>query len=85
MTDFIFWVLFGILAAWIVTILTDTRGRQRVLGTMATGILGALTGGALMRFMNERGIAGFSIPSLLTAVCGAIVLLTLVRITNREK
>jgi len=85
MTDLIFWVLFGILAGWIVNIATDTQGRQRVLGTLVIGILGAIAGGTLMRLLSERGIAGFSIPSLLTAVCGAIILLTLVQMTDKGK
>jgi uncharacterized membrane protein YeaQ/YmgE (transglycosylase-associated protein family) len=93
MTDILFWVLFGILAGWIMVILNDSHGRQRVLGTMVVGILGALAGGALMRMLNERGIAGLSIPSLLAAVCGALILLAITTKTaegrenerNREK
>ncbi|HSX34736.1 MAG TPA: GlsB/YeaQ/YmgE family stress response membrane protein [Candidatus Saccharimonadales bacterium] len=85
MTDFIFWTLFGILAGWIASIITETQGWQKVLSTMVIGVLGAIAGGTLMRMMNERGIAGFSIPSLLTAVCGAIILLTLVQMTDRGK
>jgi uncharacterized membrane protein YeaQ/YmgE (transglycosylase-associated protein family) len=85
MTDLIFWVLFGILAGWIATIITDTRGWQRVLGTMAIGVLGAIVGGTFMRFMEDRGISSFSIPSLLTAVCGAIILLTLIQMADRGK
>ena len=90
MTDIVFWVLFGVLAGWIASIVTDTHGRQRVLGNMIIGIMGALLGGALMRMFNERDL-GLSLPSLLTAVCGAVIFLALLQSAqtahkeNREK
>jgi uncharacterized membrane protein YeaQ/YmgE (transglycosylase-associated protein family) len=85
MTDILFWILFGILAGWIASIITDAHSRQRILGNLTIGILGAIVGGALMRFISERGIAGFSIPSLLTAVCGSIILITLLRTADRGR
>jgi uncharacterized membrane protein YeaQ/YmgE (transglycosylase-associated protein family) len=85
MTDIFFWILFGILAGWIASIITDTHSRQRVLAYLTIGILGAMIGGALMRYISERGIAGFSIPSLLTALCGAIIFITMLRTADRGR
>lgn len=77
MTDVFFWILFGVLAGWIASIITNTQDQRRVLGNMTLGVLGAVVGGTLMRVYDERGIAGLSIPSLLTAVCGAVILIAL--------
>ncbi|HEX7963654.1 MAG TPA: GlsB/YeaQ/YmgE family stress response membrane protein [Candidatus Saccharimonadales bacterium] len=77
MTDVFFWILFGVLAGWIASIITDTQDPRKVLGNMTLGVLGAIAGGTFMRVYDERGIAGLSIPSLLTAVCGAIILIAL--------
>lgn len=81
MTEVLFWILFGVLAGWIATLATGTHGRQRVLGNIIIGVLGAIVGGLLMRVLSERGVAGLSIPSLLTAGGGAIVLISLYRNT----
>lgn len=78
MINILFWILFGILAGWISVILTDTRGLTRVLGNLAAGVIGALVGGAFMRLLDERGVTGLSLPGLLTATGGAIILLALV-------
>jgi len=84
MTDIVFWILFGVLAGWIGSIITDTHGRQRVLGNIALGVLGAVMGGALMRMFNERSL-GLSLSSLLTAVCGAVIFIALVQTADGEK
>jgi len=86
MADIIFWVLFGILTGWIATLTTE-HGPHRIKVNIGIAVLGAIAGVTLAHaFLSftEQGI-NFSVPSLLAAVCGAIVLLTVVRTVDRER
>lgn len=86
MANVIFWILFGVLAGW-VSVLATERGSDRLRVNIILGVLGALAGGALGQSLlsfTEQGIT-FSVPSLLAAVCGAIILLTLVKTVDRER
>jgi len=85
MANLIFWILFGILAGWISALATE-QGPHRLRVNIAVGVLGAIAGGALGHVLlsfNEQGI-NFSVPSLLAAVCGAIIFITLVKSVDRQ-
>ena len=86
MTDVVFWVLFGALAGWIGSLVTGADEVRKVLTNAGLGVVGALIGGAIMRHTNiDERTAGLSMPSLLTAVCGAVMLLVLLRSADRSK
>ncbi|WP_040494289.1 GlsB/YeaQ/YmgE family stress response membrane protein [Ilumatobacter nonamiensis] len=63
----------GVLARWIVR---DDRGG--CIYSLVIGVLGAFIGGWLMSLVDNRGVDGFSIYSILVAALGAILLLLIV-------
>lgn len=76
-----FWFLIiGIAAGWLAGKLTRGRGFGLV-GDFVVGILGALVGGFIFRFI---GVASFGlVGSLIMATAGAVVLLWLIRLLRR--
>lgn len=69
------WIIFGALAGWIASLVMNTDEQQGGLANIAVGIIGAIIGGYLSRFVGGSGVTGFNLGSLLVAVLGAIVLL----------
>lgn len=77
--DIILWIVLGALAGWIASIITGTNAEQGWLGNIVTGIIGAFVGGLVLKLFGAEGVSGFNIPSILTAILGAVVLLSLLR------
>ena len=76
--NILIWLALGAISGWLAGQIMKGRGFG-LLGNIIVGILGALLGGWLA---GQLGIAGaetgsLSIPSILTAVGGAVVLLFL--------
>ena len=78
------WVILGAIAGWIAGQLMKGRGFGLV-GNIVVGILGSFIGGWLGGELGISGTAtgGISIPSILTAVGGAIVLLFVVGLIKK--
>ena len=73
----LWFLMIGVVAGWLAGKLTRGHGFGLV-GDLVVGILGALIGGFLFRFL---GIISFGlIGSLVSATVGAIVLLWLIRL-----
>ena len=68
------WIIVGLLAGglarWIVK-----DDRTGCIYTMIVGVLGAIIGGWLMATIDEDGVTGFSIRSIVVAAIGAVLLL----------
>ncbi len=77
--DIILWIVLGALAGWIASIITGTDADQGWLGNIVTGIIGAFVGGLVLKLFGANGVSGFNLPSLLTAILGAVILLSLIR------
>ena len=69
------WIVFGVLAGSVASLIMDTNTQQGLLLNMVIGISGALLGGWLMSYMGGTGITGFNLYSLLVAILGAVVLI----------
>jgi uncharacterized membrane protein YeaQ/YmgE (transglycosylase-associated protein family) len=69
------WIVFGVLAGWVASLIMDTNTQQGLLLNMVIGIFGAMLGGWLMSYMGGTGITGFNLYSLLVAILGAVVLI----------
>ena len=68
------WIVVGLLAGWLARwIVKDDRAG--CLYTMIVGVVGAIVGGWLMATIDEEGVDGFSIRSILVAAVGAVVFL----------
>lgn len=83
--DFVAWIILGALAGWIASVLTRTDEQQGWLGNIIVGIIGAFVGGLILRMFNVTEPGGFSLASLLTAVLGAAVLLSLLKGFRRSR
>lgn len=75
----ILWIIFGALAGWIASMIAGTNAQQGALLNIVVGIIGAFLGGLLMSLFGANGVTGFNIYSLLVAIGGAVVLLSLVK------
>lgn len=68
------WIVVGLLAGgfarWIVK-----DDRTGCIYTMVVGVLGAIIGGWLMATIDEEGVTGFSLRSIVVAAIGAVLLL----------
>jgi uncharacterized membrane protein YeaQ/YmgE (transglycosylase-associated protein family) len=82
--SFLVWILFGGLAGWIASMIMKTDGQQGVFLNIIVGIIGASIGGFVMGLLNEGGVSGFNIYSFLVAIGGAVILLYLVKLVNRD-
>lgn len=71
------WVVLGLIAGYIASLITGTR--EGIVANIVVGILGAFIGGLILQLFGAQGVTGFNLPSILTAILGAVVLLALVR------
>lgn len=75
--DVVLWVLFGAITAWIAAIFIGTHTRQRILGSVALGVIGAVFAGALMQFITGQSEGGVNYYSLLLATAGSLLIVAL--------
>lgn len=74
------WVIVGALAGWIASMIMKTDAEMGALANIVVGIVGALLGGWLVGLFGVQVEDGaLSIPSILTAILGACVLLAIVK------
>ncbi len=83
--QFILWIVLGALAGWIASIITGTDAEQGALGNIVVGIIGAFIGGLVLQLFGANQTTGFSLGSLLTAVLGAVILLSVLKGFRRSR
>jgi uncharacterized membrane protein YeaQ/YmgE (transglycosylase-associated protein family) len=71
---FIFWVVVGLVAGFLASMLVNKSG-EGFIGDLVLGILGAVTGGWITSAMHIGG--GGLIWSILVATAGAVILLVI--------
>ncbi|GAB1471871.1 GlsB/YeaQ/YmgE family stress response membrane protein [Chloroflexota bacterium] len=73
------WIVFGALAGWIASIVTNKNKQMGAMENIVSGIAGAFIGGFIMEnVFGTTGLTGFNIYSLIVAILGAIVLIWIV-------
>lgn len=78
------WIVFGLIAGFIGSKIVNNRG-EGVLIDFILGVAGAVVGGFLFNFFGAAGVTGFNIWSMIVAVIGAVVVLSLYHaITGRR-
>lgn len=82
--DIVLWVLLGALAGWIASKVMNTDAQMGAMANIIVGIIGAFIGGFVVRLLTGNNVEGLSIPGLLTAVLGAIILLAIVKAFNGQ-
>ncbi|MBA3468897.1 MAG: GlsB/YeaQ/YmgE family stress response membrane protein [Herpetosiphonaceae bacterium] len=83
MISLILWLLFGALVGWLASIVMKTNGQQGALLNIVVGIVGAFIGGFIIN--REVAPSVFSLPSLLTAFLGAVILLGIYNMATRGR
>lgn len=78
------WIILGALAGWIASMLTGTNARVSGAMNVVVGIIGAFIGGLVLQLLGAAPPNGFNLASLLTAILGAVILLSLVRAFRRD-
>ncbi len=83
---FLTWILLGLVAGAIAKLLMPGRDPQGCIITIVLGVVGALLGGWLATKLGWGGaVSGLNIPSLVTAVLGAILLLIIWRLIRGRR
>ncbi|HMP79077.1 MAG TPA: GlsB/YeaQ/YmgE family stress response membrane protein [Pirellulaceae bacterium] len=79
--DWLWFILIGGIAGWLAGLIMKGRGFG-ILGNIIVGVIGALVGGFLLKFLSvliHDGLLG----TLITATLGAIVLLFAISLIKR--
>ena len=73
------WIIFGALAGWITSMIVRSDTHQGLLGDLVLGVLGAIAGGFIMNMLGQPGITGFNAYSLVVAIVGSVILVSVKR------
>lgn len=79
------WLLLGLIVGVLANLLARGRFPGGILGTLAGGTFGAFLGGVLFSTIAGRGVSRFDLLSLLVALIGALLLLTVLRRLGRTE
>lgn len=85
MNAILIWIILGLISGWLAGQIMRGYGFGLV-GNIIVGILGAMLGGWLGDLLNIDGAqtSGINIPSIITAVLGAVVLLFIAGMIKRN-
>jgi uncharacterized membrane protein YeaQ/YmgE (transglycosylase-associated protein family) len=73
--NFLYWILFGLIAGSIANFIDPRPSRGGILGSIVLGIAGAVVGGWLGDTLFNVGVTGFNLSSFLVAIAGSMILL----------
>jgi uncharacterized membrane protein YeaQ/YmgE (transglycosylase-associated protein family) len=76
------WIVLGLIAGFVGSKIVNKSGEGFVVDIIL-GIVGAVVGGFIFRFVGASGVTGLNIYSLIVAVIGAVVLLVIYHAVRR--
>jgi len=76
------WIIFGLIVGIIAHLIDPKNVRGGIVGTVLTGVIGALLGGFLANLIFGVGVTGFNLTSFIIAV--ALILAFLERMLLRN-
>lgn len=80
----IIWLIVGALAGWIASMIMKTDAQMGAVANIVVGIIGAFLGGWVVSLFGAAPAAGqLNIPSILTAILGAVILLFIIKLVRR--
>lgn len=82
--NILLWIILGALAGWIASIAMGTNENQGIFMDVLLGILGAFVGGLIMSLFGQPGVTGFNAYSIVVAILGAVILVSLKRAIQRR-
>ena|SRR5258708_634821 len=78
------WAVFGLIVGYLTHLIDPADVGGGVVGTMLTGIIGALLGGFLAFSIFGVGISGFNLSSFFVAIIGALIFAAAERLIFRK-
>lgn len=79
--NIIIWLILGGIIGWLASILMRTDAQQGIILNIIVGIVGAFIGGII--FNHDMNSGDFSLPALIEAFIGAVILLAIVNLFRR--
>lgn len=76
------WIILGLIAGWIGSKIVNRRGEGPLMDILL-GIVGAVIGGWIFRMLGASGVTGLNIYSLIIAVIGAVIALSIYHAIHR--
>ncbi len=73
------WLILGLVAGWIASMIMGTNENQGPLMDIILGIVGAFVGGFIFSLFGASGTTGLNLYSVLVATLGAIALIAIGR------
>lgn len=72
------WLILGAVAGWIASMFTGNNQRMGLAANIIVGIIGSFIGGFVFSLLGGHGVTGLNLWSLIVAVAGSVILLTIV-------
>ncbi len=80
------WIIVGGIAGWLASMVMQTNSRQGCLMDIIIGVIGAFIGGFVMSQLGvDRDVNGINIGSILVAFVGAVILLGVLKLFQRNR
>ena len=76
------WIVLGLIAGWIGSKIVNKRGEGPLMDILL-GIVGAVIGGWIFRMLGTSGVTGLNLSSLIIAVIGAVIALSVYHAIHR--
>lgn len=83
--EIISWILLGGLSGWLASLITGNNTNMGFFMNVFVGIAGAFIGNFIFRFINDSGVTGFNLESILIALIGSTLLLFLFNLLFRRE
>ena len=84
MLNVLLWILFGALVGWIASLIMKKDHQMGPLANIIIGAVGAGIGGWIADFFGLGSVTGFNLISILIAVGGAVILLAIINLIQRN-
>lgn len=78
------WLVIGVVAGWLASIMTGNNEKMGAGKNIIVGIAGALIGGFIMNLLGGVGVTGFNLWSLIVAVIGSVILLLVINLITKK-
>ena len=79
------WIIIGGLAGWIGSMITGHNREMGFFKNIIVGIIGSFIGGFVFNIIGGYGFTGFNIWSLIVAVIGSVILLTITNLFTKDR
>jgi uncharacterized membrane protein YeaQ/YmgE (transglycosylase-associated protein family) len=78
------WLVVGLIAGWIGSMIVNRRGEGMVMD-IVLGVIGAFVGGFVFQALGHSGVNGINLYSIGVAVLGSIVVLLIYHAVVRRR